>query len=47
MFVYLLMVVNFQDFLDPFVVILALPGAAAGIIVALFVTGTTLSACRR
>ena len=42
-FVYLLMVVNFQDFLDPFVVILALPGAAAGIIVALFITGTTLS----
>jgi multidrug efflux pump subunit AcrB len=42
-FVYLLMVVNFQDFLDPFVVILALPGAAAGIIVSLFVTGTTLS----
>jgi multidrug efflux pump subunit AcrB len=42
-FVYLLMVVNFQDFLDPFVVILALPGAAAGIVVALFVTGTTLS----
>jgi multidrug efflux pump subunit AcrB len=42
-FVYLLMVVNFQDFLDPLVVILALPGAACGIIVALFVTGTTLS----
>jgi multidrug efflux pump subunit AcrB len=42
-FVYLLMVVNFQDFLDPFVVILALPGAAAGIIVSLFITGTTLS----
>jgi multidrug efflux pump subunit AcrB len=42
-FVYLLMVVNFQDFLDPFVVILALPGAAAGIVIALFITGTTLS----
>ncbi|MDB5392557.1 MAG: acriflavin resistance protein [Rhodospirillales bacterium] len=42
-FVYLLMVVNFQDFLDPFVVILALLGAACGIIVALFITGTTLS----
>jgi multidrug efflux pump subunit AcrB len=42
-FVYLLMVVNFQDFLDPLVVILALPGAACGIIVMLFVTGTTLS----
>jgi multidrug efflux pump subunit AcrB len=42
-FVYLLMVVNFQDFLDPFVVILALPGAACGIIMMLFITGTTLS----
>jgi multidrug efflux pump subunit AcrB len=42
-FVYLLMVVNFQDFLDPFVVILALPGAAAGIVTMLFITGTTLS----
>jgi multidrug efflux pump subunit AcrB len=42
-FVYLLMVVNFQDFLDPFVVILALPGAACGIIFMLFITGTTLS----
>jgi multidrug efflux pump subunit AcrB len=42
-FVYLLMVVNFQDFLDPLVVILALPGAACGIITMLFVTGTTLS----
>jgi multidrug efflux pump subunit AcrB len=42
-FVYLLMVVNFQDFIDPLVVILALPGAACGIVFALFVTGTTLS----
>jgi multidrug efflux pump subunit AcrB len=42
-FVYLLMVVNFQDFLDPLVVILALPGAACGIITMLFITGTTLS----
>jgi multidrug efflux pump subunit AcrB len=42
-FVYLLMVVNFQDFLDPLVVILALPGAACGIIIMLFATGTTLS----
>jgi multidrug efflux pump subunit AcrB len=41
--VYLLMVVNFQDFIDPFVVILALPGAACGIITLLYVTGTTLS----
>jgi len=42
-FVYLLMVVNFQDFLDPLAVILGLPGAACGIVLMLFVTGTTLS----
>ncbi len=42
-FVYLLMVVNFQSFLDPLAIILALPGAGAGIILMLFVTGTTLS----
>jgi multidrug efflux pump subunit AcrB len=42
-FVYLLMVVNFQSFLDPFIIILALPGAATGILLMLFVTGTTLS----
>lgn len=42
-FVYLLMVVNFQDFVDPLAVILALPGAACGIILMLFVTGTALS----
>ncbi|SFJ97420.1 efflux RND transporter permease subunit [Methylocapsa palsarum] len=42
-FVYLLMVVNYQSFLDPLAVILALPGAGAGIILTLFVTGTTLS----
>ncbi len=42
-FVYLLMVVNFQDFLDPLAVILGLPGAGCGIIVMLFITGTTLS----
>jgi multidrug efflux pump subunit AcrB len=42
-FVYLLMVVNYQSFLDPFAVILALPGAASGILLMLFVTGTTLS----
>jgi multidrug efflux pump subunit AcrB len=42
-FVYLLMVVNFQNFLDPLVVILGLPGAACGIILTLFITGTTLS----
>ena len=43
MFVYLLMVVNFQDFIDPLAVILGLPGAGCGIIIMLFITGTTLS----
>jgi multidrug efflux pump subunit AcrB len=42
-FVYALMVVNYQSFLDPLAVILALPGAGSGIILVLFVTGTTLS----
>ncbi|MGB6657475.1 MAG: efflux RND transporter permease subunit, partial [Methylovirgula sp.] len=42
-FVYLLMVVNYQSFLDPLAVILALPGAGAGILLMLFVTGTTIS----
>jgi multidrug efflux pump subunit AcrB len=42
-FVYLLMVVNYQSFVDPLAVILALPGAGAGIILMLFVTGTSLS----
>jgi multidrug efflux pump subunit AcrB len=42
-FVYLLMVVNFQSFIDPFVIMLALPGAGAGILLVLFATGTTLS----
>ncbi len=42
-FVYLLMVVNFQDFLDPLAVVLGLPGAGCGIIMMLFITGTTLS----
>ncbi len=41
--VYALMVVNFQSWLDPLIILLALPGAAAGIVLALFVTGTTLS----
>jgi multidrug efflux pump subunit AcrB len=41
--VYLLMVVNFQSWLDPFVILTALPGAAAGIAWILFLTGTTLS----
>jgi multidrug efflux pump subunit AcrB len=42
-FVYLLMVVNYQNFGDPFVVILALPATLCGILTMLFVTGTTLS----
>ncbi|MDN6714452.1 MAG: efflux RND transporter permease subunit [Acetobacter sp.] len=41
--VYLLMVVNFQSFMDPLVVILGLPGAMCGIVLMLFVTGTTFS----
>jgi multidrug efflux pump subunit AcrB len=41
--VYLLMVVNFQSWLEPFIVITALPAALAGIIWFLFLTGTTLS----
>jgi multidrug efflux pump subunit AcrB len=41
--VYFLMVVNFQSWLDPFIILSALPGALAGILWALFVTGTTLS----
>jgi multidrug efflux pump subunit AcrB len=42
-FVYLLMVVNYQNFADPFVVILALPATFAGIVTMLYITGTTLS----
>ncbi len=41
--VYLLMTVNFQSWLDPFIILTALPGAIAGILWMLFVTGTTLS----
>ncbi|GBQ88659.1 multidrug efflux pump acriflavin resistance protein AcrB/AcrD/AcrF [Gluconacetobacter johannae DSM 13595] len=41
--VYLIIVVNFQSWLDPFIIITALPGALAGIAWALFVTHTTLS----
>jgi multidrug efflux pump subunit AcrB len=43
MLVYLLMTVNFQSWLDPFIILTALPGAMAGILWMLFVTGTTLS----
>ncbi|MGA7373109.1 MAG: efflux RND transporter permease subunit, partial [Methyloceanibacter sp.] len=42
-FVFALMVVNYQNFGDPFVVILALPATFCGILVMLFITGTTLS----
>jgi CzcA family heavy metal efflux pump len=41
--VYLVIVVNFQSWTDPFVIIAALPGALAGIVWMLFATGTTLS----
>ena len=41
--VYLLIVVNFQSWLDPFVIITALPAALAGIVLFLFLTRTTLS----
>ena len=40
---YLLIVVNFQSWLDPFIIITALPAALAGIVIFLFLTGTTLS----
>ena len=41
--VYLLMVVNFQSWLDPFIILMALPGLFTGILWMLFITGTTLS----
>jgi multidrug efflux pump subunit AcrB len=41
--VYLLMVVNFQSWIEPLVILMALPGTAAGIVWGLFLTGTTLS----
>ena len=41
--VYLVIVVNFQSWVDPFIIISALPGALAGIVWSLFVTHTTLS----
>jgi multidrug efflux pump subunit AcrB len=41
--VYLLMVVNFQSWVDPFIIITALPGALSGIVWILFFTGTTLN----
>ena len=41
--VYLLIVVNFQSWLDPFIILMALPAALAGIVWFLFATGTTIS----
>lgn len=41
--VYMLMVVNYQNFGDPFVVIMALPATFCGIVTMLFITGTTLN----
>jgi multidrug efflux pump subunit AcrB len=41
--VYFVMVVNFQSWLDPFIILMALPGALAGIVLMLYVTQTTLS----
>jgi multidrug efflux pump subunit AcrB len=41
--VYFLMVVNFQSWLDPFIILTALPGALAGIVWMLYVTQTTVS----
>ncbi len=41
--IYLVIVVNFQSWLDPFIIVTALPGALAGIVWTLFMTETTLS----
>jgi multidrug efflux pump subunit AcrB len=41
--IYLLLVVNFQSWLDPFIIVTALPGALAGVVWALHITLTTLS----
>jgi multidrug efflux pump subunit AcrB len=41
--VYLLMVVNFQSWVDPFIILMALPGALAGIVWILFITSTSFS----
>jgi multidrug efflux pump subunit AcrB len=41
--VYLLLVVNFQSWVDAFIIVMALPAALAGIVWMLFITGTTLS----
>jgi multidrug efflux pump subunit AcrB len=41
--IYFLLVVNFQNWLDPFIIITALPGALAGVIWGLFLSQTTIS----
>jgi len=41
--VYGLMVINFQSWTDPFIILMALPGAGAGIVLGLLLTGTTFS----
>jgi multidrug efflux pump subunit AcrB len=41
--VYLLMVINFQSWLDPFIILMSIPGALTGILWMLFLTGTTLN----
>ena len=41
--IYFLLVVNFQNWLDPFIIITALPGALAGVVWSLFLSQTTLS----
>src|SRR5439155_20215995 len=41
--VYLLMAINFQSWLDPFIILMALPGALAGIVWMLFITQTSFS----
>ena len=43
MLVYLLMVINFQSWVDPLIILMALPGALAGILWMLFATGTHIS----
>jgi len=41
--VYLLMVANFQSWLEPFIIIMAVPGALAGVLWMLVLTGTTIN----
>jgi multidrug efflux pump subunit AcrB len=43
MLVYLLMVINFQSWIDPMIILVALPGALSGILWMLFLTGTTIN----